>query len=122
MGTSTITWQWRFFPSLSDARAPHANVRTVPELQSTIYISDSGDGKNGGLSLQTAIYSLERAEKLVAGISGREQGSGSKRTSQRRMSARCRRAFKGALVRRMAVTMDRQCWLGLGGGVCALLV
>ena len=31
----------------------------------TIYISDSGDDKNDGLSLRTAIYSLERAEKLV---------------------------------------------------------
>ena len=30
----------------------------------TIYISDSGDDKNDGLSLWTAIYSLERAEKL----------------------------------------------------------
>ncbi|MGB6440057.1 MAG: hypothetical protein WBE89_12155 [Methyloceanibacter sp.] len=30
----------------------------------TIYISDSGDDKNDGLSLRTAIYSLERAEKL----------------------------------------------------------
>ena len=102
--------------------------RTVPELQSTIYISDSGDGKNDGLSLQTAIYSLERAEKLGGGMndcswhSGREHGSGSKRSFQRRIRARCRRAFKGALVRRMAVTMDRRCWLGLGGGVCALLV
>ena len=50
----------------------------------TIYISDSGDDKNDGLSLRTAIYSLERAEKLgggiVAGISGREHGSGSKRS------------------------------------------
>jgi hypothetical protein len=53
---------------LSDARAPHASERTVPELQSTIYISDSGDGKNDGLSLQTAIYSLERAEKLGGGM------------------------------------------------------
>ena len=56
------------FSVLSDARAPHASERTVPELQSTIYISDSGDGKNDGLSLQTAIYSLERAEKLGGGM------------------------------------------------------
>ena len=34
--------------------------RTMP----TIYISDSGDDKNDGLSLQTAIYSLKRAKKL----------------------------------------------------------
>ena len=27
---------------------------------STIYISDSGDDKNDGLSLKTAIYSLKR--------------------------------------------------------------
>lgn len=33
----------------------------------TIYISDSGDDKNDGLSLQTAIYSLERAKKLQGG-------------------------------------------------------
>jgi hypothetical protein len=30
----------------------------------TIYISDSGDDKNDGLSLQTAIYSLKRANEL----------------------------------------------------------
>jgi hypothetical protein len=29
----------------------------------TIYISDSGDDKNDGLSLRTAIYSLERGLK-----------------------------------------------------------
>ena len=34
----------------------------------TIYISDSGDDKNDGLSLRTAIYSLERAEKLDGGM------------------------------------------------------
>ena len=34
----------------------------------TIYISDSGDDKNNGLSLRTAIYSLERAEKLNGGM------------------------------------------------------
>ena len=56
------------FSVFSDARAPHASERTVPELQSTTYISDSGDGKNDGLSLQTAIYSLERAEKLDGGM------------------------------------------------------
>jgi len=37
------------FTVLSDAIMPHASERTVPALQSTIYISDSGDGKNGGL-------------------------------------------------------------------------
>jgi len=62
------------------------------------------------------------AGMTVAGISGREHGSGSKRNFQGRVSARCKRDFKGALVRRMAVTMDCQCWMGLGGGVCALLV
>ena len=77
----------------------------------TIYISDSGDDKNDGLSLQTAIYSLERAEKLGGGID-----------CSWHFGAPCRYAFKGALMRRMAVTMDRRCWWGLGGGVCALLV
>jgi len=33
----------------------------------TIYISDSGDDKNDGLSLQTAVYSLKRAKKLQGG-------------------------------------------------------
>jgi hypothetical protein len=33
----------------------------------TIYISDSGDDRNDGLSLRTAIYSLEQAKKLQAG-------------------------------------------------------
>jgi hypothetical protein len=33
----------------------------------TIYISDSGDDKNDGLSLKTAIYSLEQAKKLQGG-------------------------------------------------------
>jgi hypothetical protein len=30
----------------------------------TIYISDSGDDKNDGLSLQTPIYSFKRAKEL----------------------------------------------------------
>ncbi|HSD92051.1 MAG TPA: hypothetical protein VLB11_03395 [Methyloceanibacter sp.] len=33
----------------------------------TIYISDSGDDKNDGLSLMTAIYSLKRAKKIQSG-------------------------------------------------------
>jgi hypothetical protein len=33
----------------------------------TIYISDSGDDKNDGLSLQSAVYSLKRAKKLQDG-------------------------------------------------------
>ena len=33
----------------------------------TIYISDRGDDKNDGLSLQTAIYSLTRAKKIHGG-------------------------------------------------------
>jgi hypothetical protein len=33
----------------------------------TIYISDSGDDKNDGLSLRTAIYSLKWANKLKGG-------------------------------------------------------
>ena len=59
----------------------------------TIYISDSGDDKNDGLSLKTAIYSLKRANELnggrndLAGISGREHGSVSKRSLPIRMGA-----------------------------------
>ena len=30
----------------------------------TIYISDSGDDKNDGLSLQTPVYSFKRAKEL----------------------------------------------------------
>ena len=33
----------------------------------TIYISDRGDDKNDGLSLQTPIYSLKRAKELHGG-------------------------------------------------------
>jgi hypothetical protein len=33
----------------------------------TIYISDRGDDKNDGLSLQIPIYSLKRAMKLQGG-------------------------------------------------------
>ena len=33
----------------------------------TIYLSDRGDDKNDGLSLQTAVYSLKRAQKLQGG-------------------------------------------------------
>ena len=94
----------------------------------TIYISDSGDDKNDGLSLRTAIYSLERAEKLGGGMNDCSRHFGPrawkriKRSFQRRISARCRSAFKGAPVRRVAVTMDRRCWWGLGGGVGAFLV
>ena len=33
----------------------------------TIYISDRGDDKNDGLSLERPIYSLERAMKLQGG-------------------------------------------------------
>lgn len=51
----------------------------------TIYISDRGDDKNDGLSLQTPIYSLKRAMKLqggtiIAGTSGPAHGSASKRS------------------------------------------
>jgi len=35
----------------------------------TIYISDSGDDKNDGLSLQTPIYSFKRAKELHGGFS-----------------------------------------------------
>ena len=33
----------------------------------TIYISDSGDDNNDGLSLQTPIYSFKRAKELHGG-------------------------------------------------------
>jgi hypothetical protein len=33
----------------------------------TIYISDSGDDKHDGLSLQTPIYSFKRAKELHGG-------------------------------------------------------
>jgi hypothetical protein len=36
----------------------------------TIYISDSGDDKNDGLSLKTPIYSLKQAKKLQGGKKG----------------------------------------------------
>ena len=36
----------------------------------TIYISDGGDDKNDGLSLERPIYSLERAMKLQGGRNG----------------------------------------------------
>ena len=49
---------------LVTARRSHQSEWPMP----TIYISDSGDDKNDGLSLQTAIYSLERAEKLGGGM------------------------------------------------------
>jgi hypothetical protein len=37
------------------------------EPMPTIYISDSGNDKNDGLSLKTAIYSLKQAKKLQGG-------------------------------------------------------
>ena len=52
----------------------------------TIYISDSGDDKNDGLSLKTAIYSLKRAKEVHGGRNdfswhfGPEHGSGYKRS------------------------------------------
>jgi hypothetical protein len=33
----------------------------------TIYVSDSGDDKNDGLSSQTPIYSLKQANKIQGG-------------------------------------------------------
>ena len=63
----------------------------------TIYISDSGDDKNDGLSLKSPIYSLNQPRRncrairtITAGTSGREHGSGLKRSFPRRRSARCR--------------------------------
>jgi hypothetical protein len=37
------------------------------EPMRTIYVSDSGNDKNDGLSLKTAIYSLKQAKKLQGG-------------------------------------------------------
>ena len=49
----------------------YASLRCVLEHSEwpvpTIYISDSGDDKNDGLSLKTAIYSLKRAKELHGG-------------------------------------------------------
>jgi hypothetical protein len=69
----------------------------------TIYISDSGDDKNDGLSLQTAVYSLRRAKKLqggrnaIAGTSGREHGS----VSQSSFPTRNRSATRATLQHRV---------------------
>jgi hypothetical protein len=52
----------------------------------TIYISDRGDDKNDGLSLQTPVYSLNgprnyrAARTTIAGTLGLALGSGSKRS------------------------------------------
>ena len=53
----------------------------------TIYISDSGDDRNDGLSLKTSVYSFKQGEETpraagmtIAGTSGREHGSESKRS------------------------------------------
>src|SRR5262249_52534654 len=46
-----------------------ARYLTIGLSMPTIYISDSGDDKNDGLSLQTAVYSLKRANELDAGRS-----------------------------------------------------
>ena len=51
----------------------------------TIYISDSGDDKNDGLSLRTAIYSLERAEKLGGGMNDCSPASSPAATIVRQM-------------------------------------
>ena len=53
----------------------------------TIYISDSGDDKNDGLSLKRPIYSLKQAQKLhvaktiTAGTLGLAHGGASRRNS-----------------------------------------
>ena len=58
----------------------------------TIYIFDSGDDKNDGLSLKTPIYSLKQAKKLqggetiTAGTSGLAHGNASTRNSPTRKS------------------------------------
>lgn len=42
-------------------------LKQIGEFMPTIYISDSGDDENDGLSLMTAIYSLKRAQKIHGG-------------------------------------------------------
>jgi hypothetical protein len=60
-------------PVLASASGPTHGCGVIatlhqPELpMPTIYISDRGDDKNDGLSLQTAVYSLKRAKKLQVG-------------------------------------------------------
>ena len=46
---------------------PGAFSSAVGVAMPTIYISDSGDDKNDGLSLKTAIYSLKRAKEVHGG-------------------------------------------------------
>jgi len=54
--------------TLHDLSSMLASGCSQPELpMPTIYISDRGDDKNDGLSLQTAVYSLKRAKKLQGG-------------------------------------------------------
>jgi hypothetical protein len=43
------------------------NAVSTEVAMPTIYISDSGDDKNDGLSLKTPIYSLKQAQKLQGG-------------------------------------------------------
>ena len=56
----------------------------------TIYISNSGDDKNDGLSLKSPIYSLKQAQKLHGGkndyscTSGLAHGGASRRNSPTR--------------------------------------
>ena len=47
------------FTVLSDAIMPHASERTVPALQSTIYISDSGDDKDDCTASGLALLAFE---------------------------------------------------------------
>jgi hypothetical protein len=59
-GGSTKTVAVAVFSVLSDASAPHASERAVPELQSTIYISDRGDDKKRAAAVRpkTSRYAL----------------------------------------------------------------
>ena len=78
----------------------------------TIYISDSGDDKNDGLSLKTAIYSLKRAKELHGGrndyswhfgprawkriqreLSEKKKKKATRATLERRAAPSCARVF-----------------------------
>ena len=71
----------------------------------TIYISDSGDDKNDGLSLQTATYSLKRAKELHGGTNDCSLHFGPrawKRYQKGELSNKRKRVRRAALVRPLA--------------------
>jgi len=54
-------------PNITKRRRQKPPEALEEEAMPTIYISDRGDDKNDGLSLQTPVYSLTRAQKLQGG-------------------------------------------------------